>query len=346
MIRTTPVAYPVGAQSREVTLVELWHIIRVRKYMVIAVIGIIAALGVVLAVVMPPLHRFTTVIEIGNQIVNDEIVPIETLNTVIAKLQDGYIPSIEIQFAEETPNRPRNYTFEVTGSEESQIVTVASQGPRVAAPSHLAFHGRIADALIQDHNRTADAIRDSAAVLLAEAEGKLAELEAEENAAAEQVEMFDAAVVSMERQSSDASRRITLVDEQLTALSGRTDLSNVTRAMFLSQQINELMVLQAQLNEKARLDLRIKRSNMQARLAVVAQERETARRSIQYRETTLKNIQATRVLGDGTIMSIHPAAPSKTVVIIVALIIGAVFGVGLALVVEFFATAQKAARIT
>ena len=68
MIRTTPAAYPVGAQSREVTLVELWHIIRVRKYMVIVVIGIIAALGVVLAVVMPPLHRFTTVIEIGNQI--------------------------------------------------------------------------------------------------------------------------------------------------------------------------------------------------------------------------------------------------------------------------------------
>ena len=341
---TSTVAPAVDVPPREMTLMDLWLIVRVRKYLSAAVVGIAVVMGIVLALALPVQHRFTTVIEIGDQIVNDEIEPIEALTTVVAKLQDGYIPTATIQFVEAMSNGPGYYSFEVAGSEESQIVTVVSKGPRGEAPSHIALHGRIADALIQDHNRTADAMRGNAAILLAQAKEERGRLIAEEKAAAEQIEMFGSAIANMEKQSAEVEKRVALLDEHLSVLRSRPDSSSATQAMLLSQQIGELMTLQAEVNEKASLDLRIKRSNTQARLATIVQQQETACSAIRYSETTRQNIQATRVLGDGTIISMRPVAPSKAVVIIVALIIGLVVAVVFALALDFFAKARGIAR--
>ncbi len=328
----------------EMTLMELWLIVWARKYIVAAIIGGSTLVGVTLAFTMPQQHRFATVIEIGNRILNEEIVPIETLSSVIAKLQDGYIPTATLKLRKDSATTIKDHAFNVSGSQQSQIVTVASVGESKDAPVHLALHARIAEALIQDHNRTTDVVRDNAAMMQAAAEENFANLEAEETAAEEQIGWLGAAIAEAQKRSNDVSQRIAQLNDQLSALKGLPDSSDATQAMLLSHQISALMALEANLSERAGLGLRVERSNIQARLAAIARKKETARHAIRYRETVQRNIQATRVVGGETIMSSRPVAPNKLILIFISLIVGVVTAVGLVLALDFFSKAHGRGR--
>ncbi len=108
--------------------------------------------------------------------------------------------------------------------------------------------------------------------------------------------------------------------------------------------IGAMASLRADLDEKVRVSLPVAQSNVRAQVAILAQKKETARSAIQYRRAEPQNIQATRVLGDGTTMSASSVSPGKTVVILVSLIVGAAVAIGLALVMDFIAKARSSPR--
>jgi len=330
-----------AAASREVTLMDLWLIVRSRRTMVLAVIVIAAVLGIALALLLPPQYRFTTAIEIGNQVVNEQIQPIEAPLTVISKLQNGYIPAITTQFVEADPNGPRQYDFEVIGSKDSQIVTIVSQGPKSLGAKNVDLHTRISTAVVQDHNRTADAMRDNAGIQLSEAEQKLGGLVADKTSLADQVASFDRAIIDMEKQAEDIRKRVAELDVQLGTLRGGAngDALRTTQSMLISQQIGQLKSVQMELDQKSKVELRIGRAKAQGKLENNAAEQETARNTIRFRQTNLKNIQATRSLG--TITSIQPVAPNKPLVVVVAIVLGVIFGVVAALGLDFLARADR-----
>ncbi len=330
--------------SDEMTLAELWLIVWTRKRVVAAITALFALAGIALAFTMPPQHRFTTVIEIGNQVVNEEVVPVEALNTVIAKLQDSYIPATIIKFNKDAAVPSKDYAFKAAGSRQSQIVTITSEAPRKDASVQLTLHARIAEALVKDHSRMIDTVHGNAAMLLVKAEGNLAQLEARETATAEQIELLNRAIAETQKRSDGVSKHIAQLNEQLSALKGRTDSSSTTQAILLFQQIGALATLDADLSEKAGLRLRVERSNAQARLVAIARNKETARRAIRYRQTAQKNIQATRIVGGEAIMSSRPVAPNKLVISLVSLIVGAVAAIGVALALDFFSKARATSQ--
>ncbi len=329
-----------GPPSDEMTLADLWLIGWARRRLVAVVVGAAAIGGIALAFTMPVQYRFATVIEIGDRVVNEDIVPIESVNTVIAKLQESYIPLAIMQFDGSGSLALEGGAFKVSGSRQSQIVSVVSEGAKESASIHHALQARVADLLIQDHDRTTHAVRDNAAMLLAAAEESLALLEAEEAAAAERINLLETAIVETQERSSHVSQRIALLDEQLSAINERPDASSGTQVMLLSQQISAMMALDAELSEKADLRLRVERLNAQASLATIARKKETARRAIQYRETSQTNIQATRIVGGEAVMSPRPVAPNKPVVILVSLIVGVVIAAGLVLALDFLSKAH------
>ena len=118
----TPSDATRSAAAEDVTVMDLWLVIRAYRKFTTTMIGLATVLGAAVAFYLPPIHEFTTAIEIGNQVVNDEIIPIEASTTVSDKLQTGYIPLITSQFVQINPDGPDEYVIEVSGSENSQIV--------------------------------------------------------------------------------------------------------------------------------------------------------------------------------------------------------------------------------
>ena len=168
--------------SQDVTVMDLWLVISSYRRFAATMIVLSVAMGVALAVVLTPVHNYTTAIEIGNQVQNDEILPIEAPTTVSDKLLTGYIPLITNQFVQQNPDGPEEYVIEVRGSENSQIVQLLSEAPADQSALISDLHNQVVQTLVEDHNRTVDAMRANAEILLSEAEQKLGEMVAQQRA--------------------------------------------------------------------------------------------------------------------------------------------------------------------
>ena len=83
------------------------------------------------------------------------------------------------------------------------------------------------------------------------------------------------------------------------------------------------------------------RADAQVKLDNNAQEQKTAQNEIEYRQTNLENIQATRALGQGTVMSLKPVAPNKPLIVAVAFIVGILLAVAGSLVLDFLKRAGQ-----
>lgn len=329
-------------QVRDVTVMDLWLIVRAYKRFVVITILIITGLGTGVAFYLPPVHEFTTAIEIGNQVVNDEIIPIEASMTVIDKLQTGYVPLIASQFVQQNPEGPEEYVIEIKGSENSQIVQVLSEAPRDQRDLITDLHGQVVQELIEDHNRTVDAMRANAEIALAEAEQKLGEMVAQDRALTNHLSSIGDTLVSLEDYTAELKERITTAESEIDTLKKQCagNESCTTQILLLSNQIGAWRTVLINIENRDKVNIFVIRADAEVKLENNAQEQKTAQNEIEYRNTNLENIQATRSLGQGTVMSIKPVAPNKPLIIAVALVIGLLASIAGALVLDFLRRAE------
>ncbi len=332
-----------GAPGQDVTVMDLWLVVRAYRKFATNVTVLTAAMGAAIAFLLPPVHEFTTAIEIGNQIQNDEILPIEASTTVSDKLLNGYIPLITSQFVQQKPDGPDEYVIEVSGSENSQIVQLRTEAPRDQQPLISDLHNRVVLELVEDHNRTVEAMRANAEISLAEAEQKLGEMVAQEKALTDHLSSIGDTLVSLEDYTVELKDRITSAEEEIETLQarGRTDTNISTQILMLSNQIGAWRTVLVNIENRDKVNIFVIRADAQVKLDNNAQEQKTAQNEIEYRKTFLENIQATRALGQGTVMSLKPVAPNKPLILAVALVIGLLLAVAGALVLDFLKRADQ-----
>lgn len=331
------------ASERDVTVMDLWLVVRAYRRFTLLTIFLVTGLGVGLAFYLPPVHQFTTAIEIGNQVVNDEIIPIEASMTVIDKLQTGYVPLITTQFVQQNPDGPGEYVIEVKGSENSQIVQVLSEAPRDQRALIADLHGLIVQQLVEDHNRTVDAMRANAEIALAEAEQKLGEMVAQDRALTSHLASIGDTLVSLDDYALELNKRIANAEVELETLK-QDCMENeacATQLLMLSSQIGVWRTALINIENRDKVNIFGIRADAEVKLENNAQEQKTAQNEIEFRNTNLENIQATRALGEGTVMSIKPVAPNKLLIIAVALVIGLLSSIAGALVLDFLKRAKQ-----
>ncbi len=90
-----PRLLPAYYQEDEISLVDLWLVLAKRKRLIAAVAGTIAVAGLLYALLMPRAYTYTTSIEIARD--GDKL--LESPQTVLAKLQESYIPLVLTEHA-------------------------------------------------------------------------------------------------------------------------------------------------------------------------------------------------------------------------------------------------------
>jgi hypothetical protein len=329
--------------SGDVTVMDIWLVLRVYRRSVMGVIAAVTLAGAAIAFYLPAQYEFTTAIEIGNQVVNDEIIPIEASTTVVDKLQTGYVPLITSQFVQQNPDGPEEYVIEIKGSENSQIVQVLSQAPRDQRALITDLHGQVVQELVEDHNRTVDAMRANAEIALSEAEQKLGAMVAQERALTAHLSSISDTLFSLDAYTVELKDRITSAEAEINALQqrGGNNTDTATQILMLSNQIGAWRTVLINIENRDKVDIFVIRADAQVKLDNNAQEQKTAQNEIEYRETNLENIQATRALGQGTVMSLKPVAPNKPLIVAVALVIGILAGIATGLILDFLRRAGQ-----
>ena len=338
---------PAQSQAaQDVTVMDLWLVIRTYRKFATTAIVLITAIGAALAFYLPPVHEFTTAIEIGNQIQNDEILPIEASTTVSDKLLNGYIPLIANQFVQQNPDGPEEYVIEVSGSENNQVVQLLSEALRDQRDLISELHNRVVQELVEDHNRTVEAVHANAEISLAEAEQKLGEMVAQERALTNHPSSIGDTLVSLDDYTQELKERIASAEAEIDKIQARgsSDGNQSTQILMLSNQIGAWRTVLVNIKNRDKVNIFVIRADAQVKLDNNAQEQKTAQNEIEYRMTFLKNIQATRALGQGTVMSLKPVAPNKPLILAVSFVVGLLIAVAGALVLDFLKRADQIER--
>ena len=328
--------------ERDVSLLDLWlMVVRFRTYCLCSFLGVLA-LGGILVIYLPNQYEFTTAIEIGTQTVNQEVVPIEDSATVIDKLNTGYMPFLVGKYARENPMGPAAYIINVTGTENSQIVTLSSTYPLEYEELIINLHSEAVEALVKDHNRTVDMMKDNAKILLAEAEEKLGESEATKAALEYQLGSIRKSLNSLSTYATKLEERISLAEKEIVALKKSCAGDGcATQIFMLTTQIGEWRSVLVSIEDSDKINIYEVRAIAQAKLDNIDNAQDTAKSEIKYRETNIRNIKTTRSLGDGTVISIKPVSPDRPLIFLVALIIAFFSVLIVALLLDFASQARS-----
>jgi hypothetical protein len=284
------------------------------------------------------------VIEIGSHRVGDETVPIESLKTVVAKIESIYVPSALTRMSDGATDQSNFYGFKIVKFDEGQIVKITSEGGREEALAQTVLHEHVTAPFLQDHHRVTNIASQGIALIVETAERDIVHLEAKARVAVEQEKILGTAIFAAKTQLRDTIKRIAQLEGRLSAMLGELDAAETISALLLSQQIEVLVNRKLELDEKIDVSFPIARSDVQAQLVSAVQKKEIALRTIEHQETLRENIRTTRVLGERAVMSATSVTPKKTIVILISLIVGVAIAIGSALAMDFLSRAQRRGR--
>ena len=330
-----------SSNEQYLSLMDIWLLVRKNKKLAIYIAVITLSIGSFLNFSLPSIYSFTTALEVGNQIVNDEIVPVEATETVIDKLNTGYIPIIKRKFLQDNPVLKDEFIIEVKGSDKSQIVQIVSRGDVYKTEYINKLHSLIIESIILDHNRTIDSVKANAQILLSEAREKLGRIVSKENALRVQLESIRSTLESLDDYKVQLNKRITKAEKELERINSSNYQNKDIQSLMLTNQIGEWRSDLIEIENQSKVNIFVIRSEAEKELNNVENEKETALTEIRFRETSFDNIQETRSLGKEASMSIKPIEPNRLVIIFVTIILSLIFSVLGILIYDFFSRSNQ-----
>lgn len=244
-------------RSSELDLVDIW-LFFLRYWKVLAAFSVAGAvLGASYAFISVPIYQFRTLIEIGTQIVGDEVKGIESPQSVKAKIEEGYLTMALREYYQLNPDRDEEFEVSTSIPKNSDVLVISSEAPESDEDALRAIHSGVVQRLVADHNRIMDLIRQDLRTQLVEVDNQLealvanaAFLEAEQERLAERHEnevlsidqQISLTQTELARLEEENRNRLAMLDEQISLR--RVELGRLDQAEALVEgQIQELETL-------------------------------------------------------------------------------------------------------
>lgn len=326
----TYLQYVEPSATDEVTLVDLWLVLQRHTRLIAGIFAAVLALGLVLALLMPRHYAYTTTI----QIARDGNGLLEQPETLLAKLNESYIPYVlQQQFgADPAAPRPR---IEASIPKDSRIIVMRSQGPADAQELHVRLHGLIMERLAQDHDPEIDVI-------------KLA-MENDLKRIRNQFDKLKDDGALLQAQARRVDEQETLLKDQFKEMQKLIDNSETNRSKAVKEVEGEAKAMTLLLIDTETKKFRDREADIRERLLVgVPAERDKLRNAqadnlrgqaelqerLQEAQAKIANIRYTRPVTP-TLRSHEPQGIGRSVIAVLAGILGLMLGVFAAFLAEF-----------
>jgi uncharacterized protein involved in exopolysaccharide biosynthesis len=230
----------------EIDLIDILRVLWKRKAMIILVTFLFFLAGVTVALISSKKFEYTSTIEIGKLLIDVgqgvELVPLQDIQTIVAKLEEGYIPRVLHEVFKQT--QVTNLEVKVTAPKDSQLLLLKSKTDEKGAPEIQSVHQKLVDLLVVDHNQILDVTRQRYAALV---EGGRLELQRLEDP-----KVFAVQETALKSQWEQAQRAIEDNKDALTLLKSRAVKIGETKKL-LQEQIQEVkgMLAAAQKNRES-----------------------------------------------------------------------------------------------
>lgn len=334
--------------EEEISLIDIWLVLVRHKGLILAITAIFAAIGVGIALTKTKSYGYTAMIEIGSRVVGNQITPIESPETAVAKLEKIYIPQIikESSKADEQGDEggKANINIDVQIPKGSQLILLST----TAAPDMENVYGdafrKVVARLHDDHNRVSEVIRQDINNQIGKlqrniedltdqsrfAEAKITRLSEEEKVNLKEIEELKREIAESERKKSSA------LDDSRDAAKG---LMMLVIMGDLQKQRERLSALE----RETKGNLADERDALKKILMDNERQKHDNAVQIDSLKMQLANFQETRMLAP-LARSLKPVGTPRRVIVLLAVIIGILVGVFSAFVAEFLRKVRERSK--
>ncbi len=272
-------------EEDSINLVDLWlGLVRYRA-IIFTSVALALIVGLLMVFLLPQKYNYTTTIEIGSTLIQaaSGTTPqlIDPPETVLAKIQESYIPLAQQQFRKTHPDNSVVYNIDARIPKNSQLVVLEAKGTEESNADYLQQLQAVTEYLLEDHQRVMNVYQAGLNNQLALAKIKLDEitdpstlatqqkqLESQLNSARIKLdELRDPRVLAVPRQQLE--NKLAHEEKQLVDLK---DQAKLVKARY--QRLDEIdILLKQQIND---LESQIDSSLAQRKQAIGNMQNESA----------------------------------------------------------------------
>lgn len=325
----------------EIDLTDLALTVWRRRRIVLAVIFLVLLGGAAFAFLMSRTYEYKAIVEIGTQTVGkdaQQIVPIEDVNTALSKLQDAYIPAAIAAALRENSDLTR-LQINASVPKGAAVITLSAKAPKTLEPVYISTMKAAVEGLVADHARVIDSKKMDIRLQIERKRAEIDDLDRQVALLQSDIKLTDARLA--QTQSSIQRLQTQLANESETVKQAIRAVANEPSAMtmlLLDSQRRAALQWLNNLQDTA-TDLQRRRDQNQANIAAMAQSKLIKTSEISLLEAQQKALRETRLVY-GPAPSIQPAGPSRSLILALALVIGAFAGLMAAFITEFVANVR------
>jgi uncharacterized protein involved in exopolysaccharide biosynthesis len=325
----------------EINLVDLWLVLMKRRTVIAMTVGLCLLAGILFALLLPPKYQYSTSIEIGTRLNDANIDVIESPDTLLAKIQESYIPLARQKYLAEHSELKGVPKIDAKIPKDSQIIVLSGTGPQSDGAVHKALQQAVVDMVKKDHGRMVDVMRKEREILESKATTKLAELKDEAKL-----------IQAREKRLGDISKLLTGQAEEVRADLARAkadrakaikqtrDESRALTLMMLDNGMQQYRQRLADIDERLKIKLVDSRDALAKQLADNQRAQANQQETISKLKIQLANLRETRALSP-SMRSPDATGPGKVVVVFLSLLLGLMVGIFGAFLLEFMAKVRQ-----
>ena len=331
-----------GYYEDEISLIDLWLILIRQKKVLIVIFLVCAISGLLFATLKPDTYTYTTSIEIGTQVQKDNIRPIEDPQTLLAKLQESYIPlMIHEYFKAHSGENKEDFEVKARVPKESQIIVLESKGSEAQAPTYLALQQRIVDKVKQDHQRIVGILKKEVENQRNKAISKLNELKDEGKLIAAREQRNHELDLLLNEQAKQLETHLARAEQsRQRAIKEATNAAKAMTLLMLDSDIEKQREHLSQLQERVKIEVADKKDEFIKSLADNKRDQENQIDHIARLEAQVQNMRETRALVP-PMQSNKPIGLSHGVIVALSIVIGLIVATFSAFFAEFLAKAKQ-----
>jgi capsular polysaccharide biosynthesis protein len=326
--------------EEEISLIDLWLVLVRRRTLVLActVLCIIAGLAFIL--IVPPKYIYATTIEIGTQVVNGQVSPIEAQDSVRAKVEESYIPLVLQEHQHGLAEAEQDYKIEVKAPKNSQVIVLTSEGREDEEQAQKALHLAVVEMLREDHRRVSNVLKKNLEAKIAGGERRIDKLKDISQILRAKVKRLDQEQALLATEIEQKQALITAAERNRVQAAQVKDGTQVmTKLLLISEELRSSRTRLTELKQRQLIDIPNTQDDLTETILETQRTQEDETANIEDLRLALTGMLETRAVTPPLRLP-EPVGLGRPITLAVAVLVGLMLGVFVAFFAEFLAKAR------
>lgn len=331
-------AVPSRSSDAEISLLDLLRILVEYKWIVLAIFLVFVIVGTVFALLKPKQYLYTTTIEIGTIMEDGKTLLIDRPGTLLAKINEAYIPHVLEQFSREMND---SYKIAARIPLDSEVVVLESRASAAEGDALINLQKQVVDYVKRNHQRVFEIMKKEMNVELDKSRNKLSALQDRHRVLTADLQRLDQTAKLLNDQIEELKALV--ADAISYRKLARAQTGDETQAMTLLMIDNEIQQNNqrlAALEERLHIDLPREKDSLNNTISDNSREQQEQAAEIAKIQAAVNNMRETRVL-IAPMRSVDPVGVGKATIIMMSAIVGLFSGIFSAFVLALVCKARS-----